>query len=115
MLARNFDEVVSVDIHPDAEKHEIVAYSGVKNIRFVDVKDNAEKARVIAGLKFDAAYVDGDHARDTQSDFDLVRRGGRVLFHEFWEAQPPVWNLVNDLRRQGRVVTKGKLALWSAG
>lgn len=112
ILAGRFEEVVSIDIAPDDDKHAITAHLGIENIRFVDVKDNAEKARLIAGLEFDAAYVDGDHARDTQSDFDLVKRCGRVLFHEYWEAQPAVINLVNSL--SGRVVTKGKLALWTA-
>ena len=27
----------------------------------------------------------------------LVKRCGRVLFHEYWPLQPPVWNLVNSL------------------
>lgn len=49
---------------------------------FVDVKDNAEKARVVSAVDFDAAYVDGDHARDTDTDFALVERCGRVMTKE---------------------------------
>lgn len=114
VLARHFDEVISIDVEPSEFKHEIIKYRGIQNVRFVEVKDNAEKAEVVRSVSsFDGAYVDGDHARDTQSDFDLVKRCGRVLFHEYWEAQPPVFNLVNDLRSQGSVVTDGKLALWT--
>lgn len=114
VLARHFDEVVTIDIKPDPEKHEIAKYVGANNIRFIDVKDNAEKAKIIRGLKFDAAYVDGDHARDTEDDFALVRRCGRVLFHEYWQTQEPVWNLVNRLKAEGTVSTEGKFALWCA-
>lgn len=112
VLARHFDEVVTIDVVPSDVKRRIAAHMGVKNIRFVDVRDNAEKATVIAGVTFDAAYVDGDHTNDTETDFALVKRAGRVLFHEFWLAQPAVVALVDRLRSQGRVVTQGKLALW---
>lgn len=113
ILARHFDEVVTIDVEPNDIKRQLAAHCGVKNIQFVDVANNADKAAVINRLKFDAAYVDGDHARDTASDFALVKRAGRVLFHEYWPAQPDVWNLVNGLR-DGRVVTEGKLALWTS-
>lgn len=116
VLAGHFDEVVTIDIKPDPEKHEIADYVGAKNIRFIDVKDNAEKADIINNLTFDGAYVDGDHAKDTEADFKLVKRGGRVLFHEYWKSQEPVWNLVNRLVEKGdNVSIEGKLALWTAG
>jgi hypothetical protein len=114
LLARHFDEVVSIDIAPFPVKHEILAFLKVKNVTFIDVADNAEKAQVIKGLTFDGAFSDGDHAKDAQADFNLVRRCGQVLMHEFWPAQPPVFDLVNNLARTnpGEVVTGGKWALW---
>lgn len=125
VLARRFKEVVSIDVAPDPDKHRIAAFLGIRNVLFVDVADNAEKASVIRRFGFDAAYVDGDHARDTETDFDLVRGCGRVLFHEYWPAQPAVMQLVDELRAgtgraasggagAGNVVTQGKLALWTA-
>lgn len=114
VLARYFREVVSIDVMPDKERAAIAKHVGATNVRFVTVADNVEKAKAINALTFDAAYVDGDHARDTATDFALVRRGNRVLFHEYWEAQPPVWTLINMLIRRGEnVVTEGKLALWT--
>lgn len=115
VLARYFKKVISVDVAPSAMKH-IVARSAKVDTRvhFIEVKDNAEKARVVSSFAFDAAYSDGDHARDTYTDFELVRKCGRVLFHEYWQTQPPVWNLVNSLARTGMVKTKGKFALWTA-
>lgn len=114
VLSRFFEEVVTFDIAPDGEAADIASAMGVHNIRFVRVADNAQKARLIQRLSFDAAYVDGDHARDTESDFALVERCGRVLLHEYWSAQPPVVALVERLKARGdRVLSFGKLALWT--
>lgn len=114
VLSRYFEKVVTIDVVRDPEKEDIANYFGIKNIAFVDVKDNEQKAKVIRSLQFDAAYVDGDHTNDTEADFELVKRCGRVLFHEYWPAQPPVWNLVNRLFKSDQVITKGKLALWTS-
>lgn len=116
VLARYFDEVVTIDIEPFPLKHEIAAFLKVKNIAFIDVENNAAKAEVIKGLQFDAAFCDGDHAKDTARDFALVARCGRVLLHEHWEPQPPVIELVRSLRaRSWKVVTAGKWALVDGG
>ena len=111
VLARYFERVTTIDVMDDPQKHEIAASLGISNITFITVKDNAEKAKVIECLDFDGAYVDGDHARDTESDFALVKRCGQVLFHEHWPAQPAVMNLAGRL---GNVATKGKFAIWTA-
>lgn len=100
VLAQYFKQVscVSVDVDPRALlKHDICHYLGIKNITFYDVRNNEEKKRVIDTLSFDFCYQDGDHHSDTYTDFELVKRCGRVLFHEYWPIQPPVWNLVNRL------------------
>lgn len=110
VLARRFERVVSIDIVDSARKREIVDLLGIGNIDFVNVRDNAEKASIVDGLQFDAAYVDGDHTNDTATDFALVKRCGRVLFHEHWSAQPAVIDLVAGLNN---VVAAGKLALWT--
>lgn len=113
ILARYFEEVVTIDVKPDPQRHDIALFLGVENVQSWHVEDNAKKAEVISRLDFDAAFVDGDHANDTESDFALVKRCGCVLFHEYWQAQPPVWALVNRLRESGDPVeTRGKFALW---
>lgn len=112
VLSRYFKEVVSFDVFPHTIKHTIVNDLGITNIRFFDVKNNTEKAEIIRGLDFDGAYVDGNHDLDTETDFALVERCGQVLFHEYWQTQMPVWNLVNRLRQSGHVETEGKFALW---
>jgi hypothetical protein len=112
VLARHFSEVVTIDIAPNAIRHEIADFIGARNIKFVDINSNAEKRKVIESLKFDGAYVDGDHFSDTRDDFDLVKRCGQVLFHEFWPAQRAVVDLVESLRPN--IKTIGKFALWTA-
>lgn len=111
IFSRRFRHVVTIDILDAPIKHDIVSMLGIDNVTFVTVKDNAEKAELIGSLEFDAAYQDGNHEQDTQSDFALLRRCGRVLFHEHWDAQPAVMNLVGGL---SHVVAKRKFALWTA-
>lgn len=116
ILSQFFERVlcVSVDLEGDRQmKRRIVEHLGIENIDFFDAKDNREKAAFINAAKFDFCYQDGDHTNDTQSDFELVRRCGRVLFHEYWPLQPAVWNLVNSLPKDE--VTRAKfdcLAYW---
>ena len=102
VLSQFFDKVVCVSLDaPDLKrgiiKQQIVDHLGIKNIKFIDVDSNEQKAEVIRGLTFDFCYQDGDHTHDTYTDFELVKRCGRVLFHEAWAIQPPVWNLVHSL------------------
>jgi SAM-dependent methyltransferase len=116
LLSQYFEEVIGVTRDRGEDigmRDRIIAHLGIKNLRFVNAESNEHKARVINALKFDFCYQDGDHTNDTETDFALVRRCGRVLFHEYWPLQPAVWNLVNSLP-QGEV-TRARfdcLAYW---
>lgn len=110
VLARYFERVITIDIKDDPLKYEIADFLGVRNVEFINVRNNAEKAEVINAVVFDCAFVDGDHARDTDTDLALVERCGQVLFHEHWQPQPTVLRAVSRLN--GAVVTDGKWALW---
>lgn len=112
VLSRHFREVVTVDIEHRAMKHEVLRHLGITNVRCIDISSNYEKRRIADGLDFDFAYLDGNHADDTPDDWAMTQKCGRVLFHEVWPFQPPVWELVNSLPRD-EVVTGGMgLALW---
>jgi len=114
VLSKRFERVISVDVLDDPMKYEVAEFLGLNNVYFVNVRDNADKAKFISSpLEFDAAYSDGDHTNDSRSDFELLRRGGRVLFHEYWPAQPAVVSLVDSLESRGRVSRRGKFALWT--
>lgn len=110
VLARYFERVISIDIVDDPLKWVFLEKLNINNVTYINVDSNAEKALIIANLDFDAAYVDGNHHVDTPSDFECVKRCGRVMFHEFWKAQPAVLDLVHSLKG---VSTTGKFALWT--
>lgn len=113
VLARYFDEVMSLDVLPWTAKHAVKAFANVSNVTFIDIRDNDEKAAALLGLDFDFAYQDGNHETDTLVDFGLLRKCGKILFHEYWEQQKPVWDLVNQLKKDGENISvRGKLALW---
>lgn len=118
VLSQYFDRVicVSVDENPgELLKHRICSYLGIDNVRFFDVQNNEQKAAIVEKLDFDFCYQDGDHAHDTDADWTLVNRCGRVLLHEYWPLQPSVWNLVNSLPQ--REIMRAQFdcfAYWSA-
>lgn len=100
VLSQFFEHVACVSVDEDPRrliKREICAHLNITNIHFYDVKNNADKKQLIDGMQFDFCYSDGDHTNDTRADFEIVKRCGRVLFHEYWPLQAPVWNLVNSL------------------
>lgn len=110
VLSERFDKVVSIDVVDNPVKREIAKSFGL-NIDFLHVAQE-DKAKAIERLKFDFAYLDGDHAAHTRSDYEITKRCGRVLFHEYWPAQPPVFELVNSL---ANVKTGGTcFAYWQA-
>ena len=50
VLARHFERVISIDIVDDPQKYEIAAMLNVRNVEFVNVRNNAEKAEVIEAV-----------------------------------------------------------------
>lgn len=112
VLSRHFRRVVSVDIAHNAIKHDVMRELGVTNVEFIDIVDNAHKAEVANELDFDFAYLDGDHAHDTQDDFRLTEKAGRVLFHECWAHQAPVFSLVQGLDQREVVYGGICFGLW---
>lgn len=116
VLSQYFERVVSVDIVHNALKHEIIEHLGIRNIRCFDIKDNADKRKVLREFcpDHDFAYMDGNHADDTMEDWKLVNGCGRVLFHEMWPFQPPVWQLVHSLPADQVALNGDGLALWRA-
>ncbi len=114
VLSRHFKRVVTVDIAHNVVKHKILAHLGIKNVECIDIADNSEKAGIIKDRcgAMDCAYLDGNHAEDTEEDWALVRDCGRVIFHEVWPFQPPVWQLVNALPEYQVTSNGSGLAIW---
>lgn len=110
-LSKYFENVVSIDIFQNITKYQIMKYMNIKNVHFVSAQDNEEKRHIAGTLKFDYAYMDGNHLKDTELDWELTKRCGNVMFHEYWEKQPSVWNLVNSLPKE-QVTIVNNFAYW---
>lgn len=90
-MAQFVDRVITIDLKngqlerqdPDFDRRQFWRSIGANNITLHRVYDDADKARIIAGLDFDFAFIDGDHtAPHPANDFALVQRCGAVLFHD---------------------------------
>lgn len=57
-------------------------------IELILVANDAEKRRVVDGLVFDLAFVDGAHDSSIANDFNMVKRCGAVLFHDADDNSP---------------------------
>jgi len=134
ILAEFADRVVTIDVVDRPIADVILDAMGVRNrVARIVVKDDSEKALVIALLKFDLAFIDADHSRlAVAQDFSLVRKCGRVLFHDYpaveWGERPydPTAHmngngpadgpgfLLDALRPAGRIVRKPPFAWWFA-
>lgn len=112
VLSRFFDQVITVDIAHNELKHKVLAHLGITNVKCIDIDDNNGKA-VAARASFDFAYLDGNHADDTELDWALTRHCGRVLFHEAWPHQEKVWKLLHQLPREEVAWNGNGLALWT--
>lgn len=112
VLSKFFDRVVSVDIVHNPMKLEVLKHLGITSVECIDIGGNADKPQVLKGLDFDCAYLDGNHADDTETDFELTKKCGRVIFHECWPFQSPVWELVHSLPKNEVEFGGFGLALW---
>ena len=117
-------QVVTVDLkHGDLEQHAIALDRrafwqslGVDNVELFLVADDIEKAALISSLAFDFAFIDAGKD-DIATDFALVKRCGRVLFHDYDDRGQPslnmVYDFVNSLPKE-QVTVMDIFALWEA-
>lgn len=112
VLSRYFEQVVSIDIAHNKEKYAVIHHLRRKNIKCIDINDNSEKGALAKKYNFDFAYLDGNHENDTLLDWGLVKHCGRVLFHEAWPHQKPVWELVQSLPNGHVIHGDDGIALW---
>lgn len=81
------------------------------------VNDDDEKAQHIEAMDFDFAFIDGAHDRTSvERDFNLVKRCGNVLFHDYDRRGIPdkdqVCDFVDSLPKH-QVRTFDLFALWT--
>lgn len=91
-MAQYVDQVVTIDLKfgrleqlgETFNREAFWESLGISNILSILVDNDAQKASIVQRLRFDFAFIDGAH--DTASvalDFELVKRCGRVLFHDY--------------------------------
>lgn len=90
---------------------------GIKNIHQHLVKNNKEKAEIINNLDFDFAFVDGGHQyHEVSLDFNLVKKCGNVLLHDYDFTEGPgqkndVYDFINSLPKD-TIIVRDIFALW---
>lgn len=124
-MAQYVERVITIDL-----KHGRLEQSGenwqryqfwdslaVYNVELILVEDDAEKAAVVNGLDFDFAFIDGAHDKRVADDFALVKRCGRVLFHDYdrrgVQGQDDVCDFVDSLPKE-QIQKMDIFALWTA-
>lgn len=113
ILSRHFERVITVDIAHSAVKYDVLNHLGITNVECINIKKNGEKPSILRRIgPIDCAYLDGNHAEDTEDDWHLVKACGRVIFHEVWPFQSPVWGLVNSLPPKEVIYGGIGLAIW---
>lgn len=88
-----------------------------KNISLHLVRNDAKKNLLVKNLAFDFAFIDGAHDEGVAKDFDLVKRCGRVLFHDYDRRgqieKDHVFNFVNTLPKE-QIQVMDIFAYWKA-
>ena len=123
-LSQYCDRVITIDLkhgrierdEPSIDRHAFWQSLDVRNVEMILVDDDAEKKKVVDALDFDFAFVDGAHDETVRDDFALVRRCGRVLFHDY-DDRPnkpnDVFRFVNSIPG-GKLEVSGVFAMWTA-
>lgn len=68
------------------ERFELWKEAGLKNITSYVTPTDDEKEAILNGLDFDFAFLDGSHREGVREDFMMVKKCGRVLFHDYPDA-----------------------------
>ena len=87
LLAHYADKVVTIDKHNYIDKYNFwMEYDVYRKIDSYMIENEKDKSDLISKIDFDFAFLDGDHSlKGVRSDFDLVKKCGRVLFHDYYE------------------------------
>ena len=115
VLARFAERVITLDVDASPLVRDVLACAGVRNVVPVVVDGNAAKGLLLDSLRFDLAFVDGDHRYEGVAfDFAHVRHGGRVLLHDYGDPRyEGVTRFVDELV-DGVVERDAPFAWWQA-
>ncbi len=120
-MAQFCERVITVDLingkmEQDHQLFDRVRFWEALEIANIDLRlvcCDLSKAAVIAAEQFDFAFVDGDHEGDApRRDFELVKRCGTVLFHDY-DGDNGVMALIDSLPKE-QIEIMDIFALWRA-
>lgn len=114
LLAHYSEKVLTIDLNHQQLATYIKHYFGVENkIVNLIVKDDEEKAKVLASQDFDFAFIDATHTYDGVAfDFECVKKCGRVLFHDYGQKRfQGVTDFIDELPKK-EVITRTPFAFW---
>ena len=124
-MSRYCERVVTIDLmHGKLEQSgeqfnrpAFWASLGITNIDLLLIAGNVERKALVDALEFDFAFIDGAHDASVREDFELVKRCGRVLFHDYDRRgdleQDHVYNFVNTLPKE-QIQVIDIFALWNS-
>lgn len=89
ILSRYCQKVSTVDILPRTDALALWDRYGA-DVTYNVSNDQSEIDKYVKALDFDFAYVDADHTYESvKHDFSLVKKCGRVLFHDYYTKHHP--------------------------
>ena len=119
VLACFADQVLTIDIKgwPEAEPVLNAAGAAVaEKIVLLVVKDNAEKKLLVDSLDFEMAFIDGEHhAAEFKIDFDLCKRRGLLLCHDYptWKRGIAGPGTILDAQTEGTLEADPPFVWWT--
>lgn len=109
-------DLINGKMEQDHQLFDRVRFWEALNIENIDLRlvcCDASKAAVVGAAEFDFAFVDGDHEGDgPRKDFELVKRCGAVLFHDY-DGHNGVTELIDSLPKS-QVEIMDIFAFWRA-
>ena len=111
-----FAKVTTIDVDDDADgnsiKYKVWDALGVSDkIDAHLVETEEEKKKIIDGLDFDVAFVDGNHfGEGPRDDFEMVKHCGRVILHDYHPDFPDVVRFVDSF--EPKLEIKGLFVYW---
>jgi hypothetical protein len=123
LLAYYAETVTTIDVRFYIDALRTWRFAGVHGKIAYMVIDDEKKEEIVGDIDFDFAFIDGDHSYEgVKKDFDLVKKCGRVLFHDYGSESEEDWQacvysgptkLVNSLPKDEVTICE-PFALWEA-
>ncbi len=88
-MAQYADKVYTFDVRNLYDLATWKSLGLADKIEFHLIKDREEIKEILKDIEFDFAFIDDDHTKAVVDSFNLVKRCGRVLFHDIEHPKFP--------------------------